>query len=109
MLDSPIATIFNTAGLELAVSQSQIVSGAQQPAMLIAGSGSNGGAVFFKMSPTGELFITGSIQTTATVSQSVKVDQWSAGVTGAMNLTGWLPTVTGAVGISRRKSDLQLQ
>jgi hypothetical protein len=99
-LESPISVIYDSNGTELSVSQSQIVSGAAQPGLMIMGSASNGGATFFRTSLDGSVFITGSIQVASVPTQSVKIDQWSANVTGAFKLDGWSPTVTGAVGVT---------
>lgn len=99
-LESPISVIYDSNGTELSVSQSQIVSGAAQPGLMIMGSASNGGATFFRTSLDGSVFITGSINTTATLSQSVKVDQWSANVTASVKVDAWATTVTGAVGVT---------
>lgn len=99
-LESPISVLYDSNGTEISVSQTQIVSGVAQPGIMVMGSASNGGAQFIRMSTDGSVFITGSISVAQVLTQSVKVDQWSANVTGAFKLDGWSPTVTGAVGVT---------
>lgn len=106
--ESPVAVLYNSEGLEIALSQSQVISASAQPGLVMAGSGSDGRAYFFRVSNDGSLFITGSIQTSAVATQSVfvagyaanitasmKLDAWATTVTGAVSVTGWLPAVTG--------------
>lgn len=76
-LESPIGTLFDSNGTEMAYSQSQVITAGTTTGYLMMGSGSNG-ATFIKMGPSGEVFITGSI------------DAIAAGI----------QTVTGTVGIS---------
>lgn len=108
--ESPVSVLYNSEGLEIALSQSQVISASAQPGLVIAGSGSDGRAYFFRVSNDGSLFITGAIQTSAVATQSVfvagyaanitgsfKLDAWATTVTGAVGVTGWLPTVTGNV------------
>ena len=92
-LESPISVLFDSFGTEIAVSQSQVVSGAAQPGLMIAGSASNGGAVFFRMAADGALFITGSIVTTAVATQSVFVGAWG-NTTASVKVDVWTPSVT---------------
>lgn len=101
MLKSPISVIYDSNGTEISVSQSQIVSGSSQSGLMIAGSSSLGGAVFFRLAPTGELFVTGNLQTTAVATQSVGVVTWSPTVTGAMGVTSWLANVTASVKVDQ--------
>lgn len=109
-LESPVAILYNSEGHEIALSQSQVISASAQPGLVMAGSGSDGRAYFFRVSNDGSLFITGSIQTSAVATQSVfvagytenitasvKVNAWATTVTGAMGITSWVSTVTGNV------------
>lgn len=97
--ESPVSVLYNSEGLELALSQSQVISASAQPGLVIAGSGSDGRAYFMRVSNDGALFITGSIQTSAVVTQSVFVGGYGP-VTGAMKLSAWQTDVTGAVGVT---------
>jgi hypothetical protein len=79
-LENPIATLFSTTGVELAVSTSQVldVSGTQT-GILVAGSSSNGEARFMRVATDGAVFITGSVAATATMSPNTPVSQGLAG------------------------------
>lgn len=99
MLESPLSVLYNSEGIEIAVSQSQVVSGVLQPGLVMAGSGSDGRAYFLRVSNDGSVFITGSIQSTAVATQSVYVGGWHPTVTASMKLDGWSTTVTGAVSL----------
>jgi hypothetical protein len=92
-LESPISVLYDSNGTEIAVSQSQIVSGASQPGLMVAGSGSNGGAIFFRMANDGALFVTGTLATAAVATQSVAVISWSAAVTASVREIGARTTV----------------
>lgn len=101
-LSSPISVIYNAEGNEIALSQSQVINNVTQPGLVMAGSGSDGRAYFFRVSNAGELFITGSIATTAavSVSASVIVGGWQRDVTGSMKVDGWGLTVTGNMNLA---------
>lgn len=97
--ESPISVLYDSNGSEIAVSQSQVVSGVAQPGLMMAGSGSDGKAYFFRVSNDGAIFITGSIQSTPAATQSVWVADWAAAVTGSMKLAAWGTDVTGTVNL----------
>lgn len=86
-LESPISVLYNTAGYELAVSQSQVVSNSYQPGLVMAGSGSDGLARFFRVNSDGYLFVTGTFATSV-ATQSVQVASWLPGVTASVDQIG---------------------
>lgn len=92
-LESPLSVLYNSEGYELAVSQSQIVSGSTQPGLLIAASGSDGTARFLKVSSNGDLFVTGSLSIPTVATQSVNVASWNANVTASVREIGGSTTV----------------
>lgn len=98
-LESPISVLYNSEGYEIALSQSQIISNSYQPGLVIAGSGSDGKAYFFRVANDGALFITGAIQTSAVATQSVFVAGWLPTVTGNVGLNAWGTNVTGTVSL----------
>lgn len=98
--ESPISVLYNADGNEIALSQSQVINNASQPGLVMAGSGSDGRAYFFRVSNAGELFITGSIATTSAVSASIIVGGWQRDVTGSMKVDGWGLTVTGNMNLA---------
>lgn len=62
------AILYDENGQQLAVSQSQDISMSATPGIVIAGSGSDGRAHFFRVENDGTLHITGSIITSASAS-----------------------------------------
>lgn len=61
-LENPLSILFNTEGIELAVSQSQALTGSGvQPGILSMGSGSDGNAHYMRVSNDGSTFVTGSV------------------------------------------------
>lgn len=103
-LESPLSVLFNSEGFEIALSQSQVISASAQPGLVMAGSGSDGRAYFFRVSNDGSLFITGAIQTSAVATQSVQVADWLSTVTGNVKLNAWGTNVTGAVNLQASAS-----
>lgn len=91
-LESPIAVLYNTAGYELAVSQSQVVSNSYQPGLVMAGSGSDGRAYFFRVNSDGYLFVTGTFATSV-ATQSVQVASWLPSITASVDRIGTSTTV----------------
>jgi hypothetical protein len=69
MLESPISVLVGQDGVELAVSQSQVILDSQS-GIVIAGSSSNG-STFFKVNDEGELFVVGTLTTTPSGVQQV--------------------------------------
>jgi hypothetical protein len=68
-LENPLSILYDTKGVELAVSASQVMetnpSGSDANAgVLVAGSGSDGVVRFFQVADDGALFVTGTLQTT---------------------------------------------
>lgn len=59
-LESPLSVLYNTSGVELALSQSQLVVTSSQPGYLIMGSGSDGRAHFLKTTADGTLVVSGN-------------------------------------------------
>lgn len=98
-LESPISVLYNTAGYELAVSQSQVVSGTTQPGLVMAGSGSDGRARFFRVNTDGYLFVTGTFATSV-ATQSVEVASWLPTVTASVDQIGTSTTVVTGVNAS---------
>lgn len=84
-LESPISVLFNSEGFELAVTQSQPISQSYQPGYLIAGSGSQGQAVFLNVTDDGILKVTGSFAANVVfpVTQSVEIVSVATGVTSS--------------------------
>jgi len=85
-LESPISTLFDSNGTEMAYSQSQAITTGTTTGYLVMGSGSNG-ATFIKMGPSGEVFITGSIDAVAAGVQSI---------TGTVNIGNQWAFTTGS-------------
>lgn len=96
--ENPASFLIDINGNELAVSQSQVldVSGAQ-PGLLMAGSGSDGVVRMFKVAPTGEMFVTGTISAQVTQNPNLPVSQgnpggiadaWNVKVTDGVNVLG---------------------
>lgn len=98
-LESPISVLYNNEGIELAASQSQIVTDVSRSGIMVAGSGSDGRAYFMRVSTDGALFITGAISSTPAATQSVFVAGWLPTVTGNVGLNAWGTNVTGTVNI----------
>ena len=69
-LDSPASILYNSNGIEMAVSGGVAVP-VSTSALLMAGITSDQTASFVKVAPTGEVFITGSLVTTPTGIQNV--------------------------------------
>ena len=88
-LESPISVLYNNEGNEIAVSQSQLINVANQPGLVMAGSGSDGRAYFFRTSVDGALFVTGAFGGggTTVATQSVFVAGWGVGVVAAVTGT----------------------
>lgn len=77
---SPVTVPHNSEGFELPVSQSQFVTGSH-PGIVIAGSGSAGQAIFFKVSDDGALFVTGTLESQVTLPASQSVQPVAAATT----------------------------
>jgi hypothetical protein len=92
--ESPISVLYNNEGNEIAVSQSQFVNVSTQPGLVMAGSGSDGRAYFFRTSTDGSLFVTGTFAGSTPANQSVFVAGWLASVTA--NVTGTVALVPSA-------------
>jgi len=90
---SPVSVLYNSTGIELALSASQSLS-SSQPGLVIMGSGSNGTAQFFKLVGDGALLVSGSLSIggtqTVSVSNSPTVNQGTAGTQD----NGWFVRVT---------------
>ena len=94
-LESPLSVLFNSAGFETAVTQSQPVSASFQPGYMFAASSSQGRAVFLSATDDGILRVTGSFSADVTpvATQSVEIVGVLPGVTssnldiGASNTT----------------------
>jgi hypothetical protein len=87
-LENPLHILYNTEGLELAVSESQVLTGSGvQPGILLAGSSSSGVVHFMRVSDTGAMFITGTVAATATMSPNTPVSQGlPGGISDAWNI-----------------------
>lgn len=98
---TPETILYNEDGTLLAVSQSQVVSSALQPGIMVAGSGSDGRAHFFRVENDGTLHITGSI-VTSTSSRSLTGSYFCATnlITGTTS-SQTLFTITNPVGSTR--------
>lgn len=83
-LESPLSILFDSNGIEMAHSQSQVITGSTT-GYLVMGSGSTG-AQFLKVGPDGEVFITGSIDAVAAGVQQV---------TGVVNIGNIWSAITG--------------
>ena len=88
-LESPISVLYNNEGNEITVSQSQLINVANEPGLVMAGSGSDGRAYFFRTSVDGALFVTGAFGGggTTVATQSVFVAGWGVGVVAAVTGT----------------------
>lgn len=71
LFESPLTTLFNSEGYELAVSQSQAVSSSTQPGLLVAASSSIG-ARFLAATDSGHLLVSGNFSATFPTTQSVQ-------------------------------------
>ena len=71
MLHSPIAVLYDDDGNAMALSQSAPLSAATSGYMMVGSGSSGGGAALVKVAPTGEVFITGSIDAIAAGVQQV--------------------------------------
>lgn len=96
--ENPASFLIDINGNELAVSQSQVldISGTQ-PGIIMAGSGSDGIVRMFKVAPTGEMFVTGTITATVTQTPNLPVSQgnpggisdaWNVKITDGTNVLG---------------------
>lgn len=96
--ENPAVFLVDVNGTELAVSQSQVLTGSGiQPGILMAGSGSDGIVRMFKVAPTGEMFVTGTIAAVVTQTPNLPVSQgnpggiadaWNVKVTDGVNVLG---------------------
>lgn len=93
--ESPVSVLFNADGNEIATIASQSLS-ASQPGLMIMGSGSNGSAQFFRLSPDGALMVSGALSiggvTNVSMSNSPVVNQGSAAF--ATTGSGWFVRLT---------------
>jgi protein involved in ribonucleotide reduction len=96
-LESPVSILFNTEGQELAVSQSQSVSSSMQPGLLLAGSSSLGAATFFRVTPEGELFVTGSFNANVVFPLTQSVEIVASNTTSSVAISEWQSFVTASV------------
>jgi hypothetical protein len=131
--ENPLSILYNAEGLELAVIDEQGLTGSgTQPGVIVAGSGSDGAVHFMKVATDGAVFITGSVNASATLSPNTPVSQGLPGgvpdswyvritdgtqvigtgssapvwVTGSTTINGGSVTanVTGTVGLDRGNS-----
>jgi len=79
--ESPISVLYNSEGNEIAVSQSQFVNISTQPGLVMAGSGSDGRAHFFRTTADGALFVTGSVTVVGTGAATTVVSSAAATLT----------------------------
>lgn len=98
-LESPISVLYNNEGNEIAVSQSQFVNVASQPGLVMAGSGSDGRAYFFRTATDGSLFVTGAFAATV-ATQSVFVGGWGTAVTASVREVGASTTTVSSANAS---------
>lgn len=94
--ESPLSVLYNSEGNEVAVTASQAIT-AIQPGVAIMGSGSSGWQPF-KVAPTGEMFVTGtlSVSVSTVATQSVQVASWLTSVTASvMEIGAGNTTVSG--------------
>jgi len=95
--ESPVSVLYNSEGIELAVSQSQSVSQSVQPGILLAGSSSLGEAVFFKVTPEGALYITGSFEANVVFPLTQSVEIVASNTTSSVSISEWNTAVTASV------------
>lgn len=85
-LESPVSVLFTSEGVEVAVSASTAIE-AGTSGFLAMGSGSNG-AQFLTLASDGALYVSGNFSMNGgSVTQSVVVAGWDAGVTGSVYAT----------------------
>lgn len=97
MLDNPASVLVDYNGFPLFTSQSQDLSGSITSGVMLAGSGSDGKGYLLQTSPSGHLFITGSVASTAIMSPNTPVsqglpggipDSWNVKITDGTNVIG---------------------
>ena len=102
--DSPLSILYNSNGVELAVSASQVVSAAH-PSVVVVGSASNGTWSHIRMGNDGSVFITGSIDVTPVAVQNVSmsnqptVNQGNTNATAAQSWFVRLSDGTSTIGV----------
>lgn len=110
-LENPLSILYNAEGIELAVSQSQALTGSgTTPGILMFGSSSTGTAIPWRAATDGAMFVTGTVNASFTptantpVSQgnpSNAIDSWFVRITdGTQTIGGSTSTpifVSGAV------------
>jgi len=95
--ESPVSVLYNSDGVEVTVTSSQAIVAAQ-PGVPMMGSGSSGWQPF-KVAPTGEMFVTGtlSVSVSTVATQSVQVASWLTSVTASVMEVGAGNTTVSAV------------
>lgn len=75
-LENPLSILFNTEGVELAVSQSQVLTGSGvTPGILMFGSSSTGIATPWRAATDGAMFVTGTVNASFTPTANTPVSQ----------------------------------
>jgi hypothetical protein len=87
-LENPLSILYNSEGLELAVSQSQALTGSGvQPGLLMFGSSSTGNAIPWRAATDGAMFVTGTVNASFSPSANTPVSQGLAGgISDAWNI-----------------------
>ena len=75
-LENPLSILFNSDGVELAVSASQVLTGSgTQPGILLFGSSSTGTAIPWRAASDGAMFVTGTVNAQVTQTSNLPVSQ----------------------------------
>ena len=90
-LENPLSILYNSEDNEIAVSQSQALTGSgTQPGFMVLGSGSDGNAHYMRVSNDGSVFITGSVAANFSPVSNTPVSQGNPGAQS----DGWFVRIT---------------